>query len=156
MNKFVQTNNIKPLAKTVSYTITKTDSITLKVDMHETFRRRAYKKYLTKEFDTTFLVKYSSAVYETIITDLNYINCDRFLKFPKVTDFYVKTPDFVGAQLLVYFKNLNAFMPAEYENDKYSVLSLQSSVNSQWLQEQTPAAAREEMLQEQTPAAAMT
>ena len=124
MNKFVQTNNIKPLAKTVSYTITKTDSITLKVDMHETFRRRAYKKYLTKEFDTTFLVKYSSAVYETIITDLNYINCDRFLKFPKVTDFYVKTPDFVGAQLLVYFKNLNAFMPAEYENDKYKVLKV--------------------------------
>ena len=29
-----------------------------------------------------------------------------------MTDFYVKTPDFDGARVLVYFKNLNTFMPA--------------------------------------------
>ena len=117
----LRNSDIKPFAKRVNYTITKIDSITLTVSLHEKFRRRGYKKYNLKTFDTTFQVTYSSAVYETLITGLNYINCDRFLNAPEVTDFYVKTPGFEGAQLLVYFKNINAFMPAGYENNKYKI-----------------------------------
>jgi hypothetical protein len=117
--KFVYAH--KPLAKYVSYKITKTDSTTLTVNLFEKFRRRGYKRFGTKTFDTTFSVRYSSAFYETTLSTINYINCDRFLNYPQVTDLYVRTPNFDGAQILVYFKNINAFMQAEYKDGNYRV-----------------------------------
>ena len=109
----------KPLAKFVSHTIIKKDSITLSVSIHEIFRRRGYKEFKIKTFDTAIVVKYHHATYETIVDRLNYINCDRFLKSENPTNFYVKTPGFENAQMLVFFKNINAFMPLGYENGTY-------------------------------------
>lgn len=92
--------------------ITKRDSATLSLDLHQKFRRRGYKKFDARSYDTSFLVKYSPGVYETLLNRIEFINCDRFIDSKRVTDFYVKTPNFDGARVLVYFKNLNAFMPA--------------------------------------------
>jgi hypothetical protein len=111
----------KPYIKHAGYTITKTDSVTLTVDVSERFKRRGYKKFNNRTFDTTFTVKYSPALMEAFVSSVNFINCDRFLNIPNKTEFYVRTPDFKGAQLLVYFKKLNAFMPAEMYKDKYRV-----------------------------------
>lgn len=65
-----------------------------------------------REFDTTFTVNHLTAMYEGISNAMNWINCDRFLNYRYVTDFYVSRPGFSGASVLVYFKVLNAFMPA--------------------------------------------
>jgi hypothetical protein len=111
----------KPLTKYVKYLITKKDSATLSVNFYQKFKRRGYRKFGMRTFDTTFLVKYSSSFYETTLSGINYINCDRFLNNKQVTDFYVRTPEFDGAQVLVYFKNLNAFMPAGYTKERYKV-----------------------------------
>ena len=43
------------------------------------------------------------------------------LRYPQTTDFYARTPGCEGARLLIYFERLNAFIPAEYSNERYTV-----------------------------------
>jgi hypothetical protein len=110
-----------PVIKYSKCTITKTDSATLAVKLFQKFRRRGSREYKVNTFDTAFAVKRFRAAYEINTGGLAYINCDRFINAPQVTDFYVKTPGFQDAQMLVYFKDINAFMTAEYKNGTYQV-----------------------------------
>lgn len=119
--KLYKGEKVRPYSKFVTYTITKTDTSTLTINLHEKFKRRGFKRFGTRTFDTTFKVRYTSAYYETEISNLSFINCDRFLKEPNVTDFYVSTPNFEGAMVLVYFKNLKAFMRADWKKNKFNI-----------------------------------
>lgn len=112
--------------KFVRYTITKTDSVTLTVNLFEKFNLRGFKKFGIKKLDTTFQVKYSSSYFETSFSNINYINCDRFILYPNLTEFYVKIPKFNGAKLLVYFKTINAYMPAVYYKGRYVISKVPS------------------------------
>jgi hypothetical protein len=105
----------------IKQAITKIDSVTIKVQQHVTFRNKGYRAFNARHFDTTFLVKYRKAEYESFVSNLNWINCDRFLKNKKVTDFYVATPRFKGATVMVYFKKLHAYMQANCQGELYSV-----------------------------------
>jgi hypothetical protein len=103
--------------RTVTNRIEKIDSITLKASLKVRYRNRGVRKYGTRYFDTTFLVKYRRAEYVGITKNISWINCDRFLNYPNPADFYVSTPEFRGASVMVYFKNQNAYLPA-YEDAK--------------------------------------
>ena len=112
---------LPPYSKMVSFQLTKTDSVTLSLEVVEKFRRRGRKKFQVNNFDTSLLVKYVTAAYETETSFLNMINCDRFLDLPEVTNFYVKTPGYKGAIVMAYFKKLQAFLPAYAMKDGYII-----------------------------------
>jgi hypothetical protein len=118
--KNVITKN-RPIIKYSKCTVTKIDTATLAVKLFQKFRRRGSKEFNLNTFDTSFVVNRVRSVYEIYTGGLAFINCDRFINAPKVTDFYVKTPDFDGAKMLVYFKDINAFMTAEYNGESYQV-----------------------------------
>ncbi|HMK25818.1 MAG TPA: OmpA family protein [Chitinophagaceae bacterium] len=103
--------------KMVTNRIEKIDSVTLRASLKVRYRNRGLRKYGTRYFDTTFLVKYRRAEYVGISKNISWINCDRFLNCPDPADFYVSTPEFRGASVLVYFKSQNAYLPA-YEDAK--------------------------------------
>lgn len=103
--------------KKITNTIVKIDSVTLNSNLNVKFRNRGFRKYKTRYFDTTIIVKYRRAEYTGVTKNISWINCDRFLNYPKVYDFYVSTPDFRGANVMIYFKNQNAYLPA-FENKK--------------------------------------
>jgi hypothetical protein len=110
------------ITKKVTRDIVHLDSVTLKVNLKLRYRNRGMRRYGMREFDTTFLVNYMAPMYEGFTNSLNWINCDRFLNYPYVTDFYVSTPEFSGATVMVYFKELNAIMPADRTGkDKFKI-----------------------------------
>jgi hypothetical protein len=110
------------ITKKITRHIVHVDSVTLKVNLKLRFRNRGVRRFGIREFDTTFLVNYMAPMYQGFTNSLNWINCDRFLTYPYVTDFYVSTPEFSGATVMVYFKELNAIMPASRTGkDKFKI-----------------------------------
>jgi hypothetical protein len=102
--------------------IQKLDSATLRVKVKIRFRNFGLRTHGLRNFDTTFLVKFKRKEYVGFTYAVNWINCDRFLNYPKVIDYYISTPNFNGAHVMVYFKKLKAFMQASLiENDKYAI-----------------------------------
>jgi hypothetical protein len=92
--------------------IEKVDSVTLRSTVKASYRKKGVRKYGTRYFDTSFLVKYRISQYVALSGNINWINCDRFINRSNVTDLYVSTPGFEGANIVIYFKSLNAFMQA--------------------------------------------
>jgi hypothetical protein len=106
----------------VTNVIEKVDSVTLRATVKASYRKKGIKKYGTKYFDTSFLVKYKRAEYIGMPSTINWINCDRFLENRNPMDFYVTTPSFEGANVVVYFSSLRACMQADANGyTKYSV-----------------------------------
>lgn len=106
----------------VTNTIEKIDSVTLRATIRAAYRKRGIKKYGNKYFDTSFLVRYKQAEYIAMPSTINWINCDRFLNTGNNTDLYVSTPAFEGANVVVYFSSLRAFMQAGRDGyTKYAV-----------------------------------
>lgn len=106
----------------VTNVIEKIDSVTLRATIRASYRKKGIKKYGTKNFDTSFLVKYKRAEYIAMPGTINWINCDRFLDNRNPMDLYVSTPSFEGANVVVYFSSLKAFMQANADGyTKYSV-----------------------------------
>lgn len=102
--------------------VQKIDSSTLKVTLNIKYRNFGVKKHHLRDFDTTFFVSYQRREYNGPAFSLNWINCDRFLDYPNVTDYYVSTPKFNGANVMVYFKNQRAFMQAMVgDGDKFKI-----------------------------------
>ncbi|MCX6319343.1 MAG: OmpA family protein [Bacteroidetes bacterium] len=95
----------------VTNTIEKIDSMTLRSTVKVTLRKRGVKKYGQRMFDTSFYVKYFPAQYIATTGNLNWINCDRLLKFTNTTELYVSTPDYEGANVIVYLSSLRAYLP---------------------------------------------
>jgi hypothetical protein len=118
--KIIITKN-RPIVKYYKCTATKKDTTTLEVKLFQKFKSRGAREFNLNTFDTSFVVKRVRSVYEIYTGGLAFINCDRFINAPKVTDFYVKTPGFDGAKILVYFKDINAFMTADYKDGSYQV-----------------------------------
>ncbi|MBK8953430.1 MAG: hypothetical protein IPM85_15380 [Chitinophagaceae bacterium] len=95
------------------HVIQKLDSATLRVKVKIRFRNFGLRTHGLRNFDTTFLVKFKRKEYVGFTYAVNWINCDRFLNYPKVIDYYISTPNFNGAHVMVYFKKLKAFMQAK-------------------------------------------
>ena len=103
---------LRPSAKKVKQKITKIDSATLKVEARIKYRRHAYKALNRWTLDTTFYVKAVTSQYIALTENMNWINCDRFYDYDQKIDFFANTPGFKGANVIVYFKSINAYLPA--------------------------------------------
>lgn len=117
-------------AKQVINQIEKIDSVTLRSTIKIKYRNRGKRQYGIQNFDTTFLVKYYRSEYVGVTQSLNWINCDRFLNYPNTGNFYVNTPGFKGATVMVYFKSLSSYMQA-YSDERNN--------NSQYMISGVPA-----------------
>jgi OmpA family len=104
-------------AKKITQTFHKLDSSTLQVTLNIRYRNAGLKRHHIREFDTSFIVKYKQREYVGFTYAVNWINCDRFLKFPDVTDFYITTPNYNGASVMAYFKDQKAFLEANEKNE---------------------------------------
>lgn len=112
----------KEEVKKYTTSIQKTDSVTLSFNVKLRYRNYGVKKHQLRDFDTSFIVKYRRQEYVGFTYTLNWINCDRFLNYPNVTDYYVATPGFNGANVMVYFKSQQAYMQAmNKDNNTYSI-----------------------------------
>ncbi|MEQ1676445.1 MAG: OmpA family protein [Chitinophagaceae bacterium] len=109
-------------AKQVTNQIEKIDSVTLRSTVKVKYRNKGKRQYGIQNFDTTFLVKFYRSEYVGVTQSLNWINCDRFLNYPNTGNFYVSTPGFRGATVMVYFKNLSSYMPAYSDEGKSNAL----------------------------------
>lgn len=107
--------------KKVKRLITKVDSVTLSVKAHITYRARGVRAFGTKYYDTTFDVKYMRGAYAANISSLNWLNCDRFLYAKNKTNLHIKTANCEGAGIMLYFKKLQAYMPAYSYRNVYEV-----------------------------------
>jgi hypothetical protein len=107
--------------KKVHQLFTRTDSNTVKCDISIKYRRRGRIEFNTRTFDTTINLVYRKAEYDGYTSRLNWINCDRFYKSRNLTDYYVATPKFDGANVIVYFKNINAYMPASFVDTQLGI-----------------------------------
>lgn len=111
----------KNYAKKVKMDFEKLDSATVRVRAQVKYRRYGYKQLGIKNLDTTFLSTRVQRQYKAYISNINWINCDRFYNTENPTDFYVSTPGYQGMNVVIYFKRLNAFMNARLENGRYKV-----------------------------------
>lgn len=112
-------NWIVPTAKKVWFEISKLDSLTFRVKAKIQYRNKGYRLFGIRSLDTTFTVRLQTAEYFSTVSNLRFINCDRFLDNKNNTEFYVKTPGFKGLNVIVYFKSQSAYMHAAYEKAKY-------------------------------------
>lgn len=102
-----------PMIKNYKVTIEKLDSVTLSVRATFNYRRWAFPKTGTLVWDTAYTVPYVQKEYITEIDRMNFINCDRFYDVKDPAELIVQTGDFRGMRVMLYFKKIAAFMPAE-------------------------------------------
>lgn len=110
--------------KKIKRKIEKIDSVTLAVQAHITYRNRGIRLFNRNELDTTFQVRLMKAEYTATVSRLNWINCDRFYYTKNPTNLYVKTANTKGASVVLYFKNLHAYMPAYSYKDQYEIRNI--------------------------------
>jgi len=118
----------RPHTKNVSLSISKIDSNTLRVKAKLKYRQRGRRIIGKKNLDTTFIVYHQSAFYKGFTNNLNWINCDRFYDYKDKTDFYVNTPGIKGMNVIVYFKEIHAFMPAFFSGNRYLIPNVPSNM----------------------------
>ena len=108
-----------PSTKKVKMEIQKIDSVTIRIKAHVNYRKKGFKRLGIRSLDTTFSVSLQVAEYYAAVSNLNIINCDRFLNNKNNTEFYVQTPGFRGLNVMVYFKSQSAYMHAKDIDKKY-------------------------------------
>lgn len=114
----------KPTAKKVSYTLNKTDSNTVSINIKIKYRNRGRRYFQTRYFDTTCISRYFQSEYEGTTDQMRWINCDRFYKYKEKIDFYVNTPGFEGMNVMVYFKKIHSYLQAYYDGSKFLVSNI--------------------------------
>ncbi|MFT3705157.1 MAG: OmpA family protein [Agriterribacter sp.] len=111
----------RPKSKKTLLTTTKPNDTTITIHAKIQYRQRGFIAFGIRELDTTYSFTYSRAKYHSLVDTLNWINCDRFYSEKNKINFTIKTPGYSNVAVMVYFKDLNAFMPAYPVKNGYEV-----------------------------------
>ncbi|MFY8090319.1 MAG: OmpA family protein [Chitinophagaceae bacterium] len=111
-------------------TLRKIDYVNIIVKERNYLTHRGRLEMNASFFDKTYYLQYHPYTYKGLSNKINFINCDRFYKAKNKINYIVETPNFEGARVMLYFKDLNAFMKASVtQNGKYEFENIPANEN---------------------------